>query len=261
MTTRRAFLCVLALTAGARSMAAPPSAHRPRLAALSLVGDRLLIVGSRMAAGGTPDPNRKDWLLLASDDLDVATARELERQAKAVVPGLEVTSVRSRDPAVRNLHEDVVAGDRGLREVVERLRPMLLSQGFTHLLLLTRHRGEGRIRTADGTIGIGRVEGLGFYVDRETRLPAGEAGEPGGPGFLATFAYLRAYLVELGTFAVLGEETSLEAEAVMTVGAAESAHPWDALSADEKTAALGRFTARGLEAVVPQVLEKLPVPR
>ncbi|MCM2328631.1 MAG: hypothetical protein NDI88_12130, partial [Lysobacter sp.] len=169
--------------------------------------------------------------------------------------------VRSRDPAVRNLHEDVVAGDRGLREVVERVRPLLLSQGFTHLLLLTRHRGEGRIRTADSTIGIGRLEGLGFYVDRETRMPAAQPGEAGAPGFVAPFACLRANLVELGTLAVLGEEATLEAEAVTTAGAAESAHPWDALSADEKTAALGRFTARGLEAVVPRVLARLPAAR
>ena len=129
-----------------------------------------------MSAGSGPERIRRDWLQLPNDDLDIATARELERQAKAAVPGLAVTAVRSRDPAVRNLHEDVVAGDRGLREVVERVRPLLLSQGFTHLLLLTRHRGEGRIRTADGTIGIGRLEGLGFYVDRETRMP----GERGG---------------------------------------------------------------------------------
>lgn len=261
MNTRRAFLCVLALTAGARALAAPPAPDGPRLAALSLVGDRLLIVGSPVSAGSGPERNRRDWLQLPNDDLDIATARELERQAKAAVPGLAVTPVRSRDPAVRNLHEDVVAGDRGLREVVERVRPLLLSQGFTHLLILTRHRGEGRIRTADGTIGIGRLEGLGFYVDRETRLPAGQAGEAGGPGFVAPFACLRASLVELGTLAVLGEEATLEAEAVTTAGAAESAHPWDALSADEKTAVLGRFTARGLEAVVPRVLAKLPAAR
>ena len=43
----------------------------------------------------------------------------------------------------------------------------------------------------------------------------------------------------------------------MTAGAAGSAHPWDALSADERTAALERLTARGLEAVVPRVLAKL----
>lgn len=258
MTDRRTLIRALALAALAFPALAAAQPAAPRVAALSLVGDRLLVVGSQMSTGSRLDRNAREVVALPDDGLDIAAAREAERAAKAIRPGLDIVPIRSRDPAVRSLHDEVVAGNRSLRDLAERVAPTLAPQGITHLLVLTRHRGEARIRVSDGAIGIGRLEGLGFYVDRWSRLRTADAGGSSGLGFLAPFAYFRASLVDLRTLAVLGEEVSALAEALLTVETGQGVHPWDTLTAAEKSAALERYTARGLEAALPALLAKLP---
>jgi len=244
MPARRTLIRALALAALAFPALAAAQPAAPRVAALSLVGDRLLVVGSQMSTGSRLDRNAREVVALPDDGLDI--------------PGLDIVPIRSRDPAVRSLHDEVVAGNRSLRDLAERVAPTLAPQGITHLLVLTRHRGEARIRVTDGAIGIGRLEGLGVYVDRWSRLRTADAGGSSGLGFLAPFAYIRASLVDLRTLAVLGEEVSALAEALLTVETGQGVHPWDTLTAAEKSAALERYTARGLEAALPALLAKLP---
>ncbi len=253
MTTRRRILQVLALTA----FAATAAAAAPRVAVLSPLGDRVLVVGSEISTGSHLDRNRRDRVALPSDYLDIAAATAFGREAGGARAGLEIVPVRTRDAVARQMQDDVVAGRRPATDIAARLSPGLAAQGFTHLVLLTRHRGDARIRVPNGTIGTGRLEGLGFYVDRYSSLRDIQDGDA-GLGFLAPFAYVRASLVDLRTGALLAEEASQEAEAIPTLAAKDGAHPWDVLGPDEKAGALAEFTARGLAIVAPRLLARLP---
>lgn len=266
MLSRRKFLCGLAILAGFPVVAAAPEARAsapgpaPSLAVLSLIGDRLLIVESQMTTGSHLDRNSTEVKEVPGDALNIASALEFERLAKQARRGMAVTPLLMGDRALRELHDAFVSGSRTMRDLVDLVRPSLVVRDFTHLAVLTRTRGDARIRTPDGSVGSGRLEGLGFYVDRWSRLNRVEAGGQEGLGFLAPFAYFRASLVDLETREVLAEESSREAQAYSTLEARETVHPWDTFSAEKKTQVLKAAITRGLEAVVPRLLARLPAP-
>lgn len=257
---RRAALATLVLAhmlfAGTAALAQAP-AGPARVAVLSLIGERLLIVGSNMSTGSRLDRNAREFIDLPADDFDLTTARDFELRARREKPGTALVAIRSRDKVLREMQEDVLAGRREVKDLAARLRPALGPQGITHLVLVTKYRGDARIRIADGAIGLGRLEGLGFYVDRWTPMVRADIGARGS-GFLAPFAYFTATLLEVATLEVLAQASAAEAAAFGTTDAPGATHPWDALDAEQKTKALREFVRRGLEQVVPKIAARLP---
>lgn len=257
---RRAMLAAIVsahlLVAAPAALAQAP-AKPARIAVLSVIGDRLLVVGSQMATGTHRDNNLRSFVDLPADDFDLTTARDLEARVRREKPAAPIVAVRSRDRGLRELQEEVLAGRRPVKDLAERLRPALQPQGITHLVLVTKHRGEARIRVANGTLGMGRLEGLGFYVDRWTPLESVDA-LARGSGFLAPFAYFTVTLLDLGTLGVLAQEEVQEALAYDAAAMPGAVHAWDALGAEEKTVALRQAVQRGLDTAVPRIVPKLP---
>ncbi len=251
-----ALLC--AALAGLAAAQAP--AGGPRVAVLSLIGDRLLIVERQMRTGSHVDRNTRDFVDLPTDVLDLRAAKDFEDMLRQAKPGVQAAAIRSRDPALKALQQEVVEGSRPARDIAERLRPALQAQGFTHLALLTRQRGAAKIRVADGSIGVGRLEGLGFYVDRWALLQREDTGQVGS-GYVAPFAYYRATVVDLASGAVLAEAYTGEAAAFSTNRSDTATNAWDAMTAEEKTASLGQFVRLGLQGIVPALAGKIPATR
>lgn len=253
---RRLFLALaLAATATTAAFAAEP----PRkVAALSLIGDRLLVVGSQMQTGSRLDRNQKEVLALATDELDTATVLEFERLAKARNPNLDIVLLRARDKSVHELQDAVVEGKRDQRELLSAIAPLARRAGATHLVLFTKSRGEAQIRVDDGSIGSGFVDGLGFYVDRWSRTRRTNEGQA-EVGILAPFAYFKAVLVDLEGLRVITEETSHQAQALYAknVVEAQAQDPWNYLTAPEKVQALKVLSGEGVQKVVPKVLGRL----
>ena len=232
-------------------------AEAPRkIAALSLIGDRLLVVGSQMQTGTRTDRNTKDLLPLATDELDTATVLEFERLARASDPKLEVVLLRARDRAIHELQDAVVDGKRDQRELLSAVAPLARRAGATHLVLFAKSRGEARIRVDDGSVGNGYVDGLGFYIDRWTRTRRTSDGQA-EVGILAPFAYFKVVLVDLDGLKVVAEETSHQAQALYGDNVSEARDPWDYLSPAEKVQALKVLSGEGVQKLVPRVLARL----
>jgi hypothetical protein len=121
----------------------------------------------------------------------------------------------------------------------------------THLLLFTRHKAQAEFRFDNSTEGDTTLEGIGFFVERATRVINRET-STSGIGFLAPFVYFRATLIEVATGKVLKTETA-RASRVYGAGDAKGgvAVPWQALTPEEKMSTLREMLEGEVKRVVP----------
>jgi hypothetical protein len=250
----RTFLSLLIL---AFSTVALGQAPAPKVAALSLIGDRLQVVSAQMQTGSRIDRNRKESVALQTDELDTATVLGFERVAKAARPGLGIILLRANDRSVHELQDAVLAGKRDIKDLLAAVAPLARRAGATHLVLFAKHRGEAQIQIGDGSVGTGYIDGLGFYVDRWERQRRTDTGTQDA-GLLAPFAYFQALLVELDSLKVVAQESSHQARALLPgARVMDLTDPWNYLTPAEKVETLKALSAEGLERLVPKILQKL----
>jgi hypothetical protein len=219
-------------------------------AILSLVGDRLLLVGHRAAVETRRDSNLREYADLGSPALDNAALLAVEAAVKTAQPDAKTVLLAVGDREAYRAQEKALEGDGGIEGIVATLGPTLASAHATHLVLLTKERHETLIPLLHGHTGSGFLEGLGFYIDRNFRLVNSRTGEH-YTGYLAPFAYFRISVVDIASSRVLKEDRVL---ASFTRGNTETLHPWDAMTAQQKAAALQGLLRREIARRVPALL-------
>jgi hypothetical protein len=240
---RRPLLARLAGVAGV--LAVPTMAARaqephvaPRIyAVMSLVADFLTVTGFESTTGSLLAQNQTERIELQTDELErvvVRTAlRALDEQGiSGAVPMLSV------DGRLYAQQGRFIDGDTA--RLPGFLLDLLQTRKVTHLLLVTKFKGAAKMRSVDLDLGTGRVEGLGFYLDRVTTLRRLEHGDT-TVGYLAPHAYLRLSLIDVARGRVLQGRTLTASRVVTAAGTAAGANPWDAMSSAEKTAALSEL--------------------
>jgi len=133
------------------------------------------------------------------------------------------------------------------------LAAAMASRGSTHLLLVTRFRGEARLPLRGVQMGTGTLEGLGFYIDRYTPLPAVDGGAD-VPGFLAPYLYARAVLIDARSGRVLRTRRIGEGKIIANVRSTPPADPWNLLSPTDKVQRLSDLIVDDLGALMPVLL-------
>jgi hypothetical protein len=123
----------------------------------------------------------------------------------------------------------------------------------THLIVLTKWRDAVRAPLQDGTVGVGNVRGLGFYVDSDIRVVMRESGHIGS-GLLAPFVYVRMTLVDAQNGDVIREETVRSMQTYSTASNPKAVIPWDVLSAQEKIEALQQLIDRSIGEATTRLL-------
>jgi len=222
-----------------------------RWAALSLLGDRLSVVYARMQTGTHANPHEVRAVPTRDDALDRLALRSL---VEAPVPGVpEIVFLSLRDPRLYEAQEKFLAGDSPLREAV--LKAVSAAR-VTHLLLMVRTRGEASFRSRDGHIGVGQVEGLGFYVDRLTRVQDAATGTS-DVGYLAPFAYYRLVLFDIARGEVVGDE-SITASTTYPVAGSQTGDPWELVSAEKKTDDIARLLSSNSAAALRRLVASRP---
>jgi hypothetical protein len=199
-----------------------------RWAALSVIGDRMNLVYARMQTGTRTNPNYVEPVLMKDDVLDRLALNALLNAAESGDP--EILPLALRDPRFYQAQEKLFASDG--KPLLDGLLKAVEAQKITHVLLIARARGEASFRVREGHIGIGNVEGLGFYVDRATRIER-VAERDADRGYIAPFAYYRLVLFDVARNAVVAEERVAASNTHPLAGSGE-ADPWDALSAQQK---------------------------
>lgn len=231
----RAIAAILCSTLLASVAQAAPE----RWAALSLLGDRINYVTARMQTGTNTNPNLVKPVPMQEGVLDRLALRAVVDAKVAGLP--EVILLGLRDPKYYALQDRLFAAEG--KPMLDGLRKALEPSGATHVLLLAKQRAEARFPIQDGYIGIGSVEGLGFYVDRSTALRSGETGVS-DTGYLAPFAYYRLVLFDLAANKIVAEET-VRASATHALASTGEQDPWQVLSAEQKVDELERLMKEG----------------
>ena len=125
------------------------------------------------------------------------------------------------------------------------------------LILVTKHHGEARLRVADGYIGSGKLEGLGYYLDTTRRMKELDTSIR-SVGYLAPYVYVDVNLVDLVTGTLVRRATIATGYTIATSHNAAGVQPWDALSGEEKVATLKNLLTKELQGAMPALIAGAP---
>jgi hypothetical protein len=126
---------------------------------------------------------------------------------------------------------------------------------FSHIILVTRNRGEVNIRTANGTaIGRGTAVGIGYYIDTLYEVRNLETGAMSA-GALAPYVHVRLTLMDAQSGAVLRTYELREGVLVGDRQGKGSSDPWTFLSGEQKVAVLRTQAQISLERGARELLK------
>jgi hypothetical protein len=244
-TTRRALL----LAAAAASTASGAIAAQRRYAVLSFVADQVEIVvpvstGSyidRNVRRELPDPARAfEGFVL------VAAGKALERADRGATASLLGTGVMPFHAQPERLFDgDSVALPGALVDAIERAQA-------THLVLITKHREEARLRFYRNHVGSGRLRGIGYYVDPDQQVVLGSGAM--ASGFIAAYVFVRLHLVDVASGKVVARETVTESIVESAAASDKAGDPWDMLDATQKVRLLRGLLEREVGAAAARLL-------
>lgn len=225
-----------------------------RYAALSLIGDVLTVVTYQPQIGSRLNKNKLDRLEVAQGAVDRTALKALDTALRRDDAQAQVALLVANAPGLFEKQERFFAQDR-FNAPAELAGPLAQS-GATHLILLTKHRGETRVVLDGLSYGSGRLEGLGFYLDDGVTTRAAQTGEE-GLGLIAPFLYFRASLIDVASGRVLASEIVTRTEGVSGALATQGYGAWQALGEAEKVALLGKLLDGELDRLVPALTRKL----
>jgi len=221
-------------------------------AVVTLIGDALRIVGDEPTTGTKIGRNAVEVVPLTFDVLEVAALKAatdavLQADASARAAPLKIT-----DPAIYAKQDEFFDGTRAT--LPEGILKPLRGSPVTHLLLVTRYRADARMDTGLLRLGNGKVEGVGYYLDREFRLRLIGTNEV-TVGYLAPYVYMRVSVIDLATSTVEHTQISTTGK-VLTASGTGTADPWTILDSAGKIMALRNMINEQLEATVPRVVRR-----
>lgn len=216
---------------------------------VSLVADHLTVTGFESTTGSHIAANPTERIPLQSDALERSVLRAAHK-ALTEAGAARVVPLLIDDGNLYAQQGRLVAGGRAV--LPASLSQTLQAQQATHLVLVTKLRSEARMKTGVETLGSGRVEGLGFYVDRVTPLRIVGSGDR-TVGYIAPHAYLRVWLIDLGGGRVVGQRDVLESEVVTPREDQGGADPWKWMDNEAKMKALDTLIGTGVSRAVREL--------
>lgn len=226
----------------------------PRIyAVLSLIGDRINIVGHQATTGSSMDRNRQGSLAVGVHALDTTAVVAAVNTIKRLDPRAATVGLTSDNAALYELQNELFEPQERSVALLAGLRELIASQHATHLVLITKHRGDALLRLEKYSTGSGKIEGVGFYMDADLRTKRTDTYAT-GQGFLAPYAYLKLTLIDAGTMGVIREQTVEETTTLSTARAEGSLNPADVLTPAQKVTALQTMIRRAVARGMPDVL-------
>ena len=224
-----------------------------RYAVLSIIGDKITLIGYRTPTGSNIDQNDRRIVPVQAPVLDNSTLLAVDDAIKRDRPKAVTTLLASRDPKLFALQDQSFDNPGDAAESVAAIKALLQQSKATRLILVSPYRAEARFQLLDQLIGSGKIAGLGFYVDRVTRISLTKTGET-GTGYLAPYAYFAVSLIDVATMTTISRKLVTESLLVPTSAAKSATVPWDALTNEQKVEMLQSLIHQGLDRVIPELL-------
>lgn len=250
--SRRA--CLAAVAGLGLALTGSPRAAPRTVAIISLIGDKLEVVVPQMTTGSYLDRNSREGLNDQSGAFDRFTVKAAADAIAAVDPGIGTALIGLPPSGLHDRPEQMFDGKHvalpdAVVDELERVRA-------SHLVLLTKHRDDVRVPFWRGMSGIGKVRGLGFYVDTKMVVRLVNTGESGA-GFLAPFAYFLVSLVDVRSGLLLRQQKVTMMETLSAVEFGRGFDPWATLDAAQKVERLEQLIRQGLAESMPPLLQGL----
>jgi hypothetical protein len=221
-----------------------------KLALLSDIGDSMTVVIHQPSVGTHLDSNLKEVIALPDatfDDTAIKAAMDALERLSTPAPFSTVA------PTLASASKKLTIS-AGVLTPSKELEGALRSSGATHLLLFTKYRADSMLKMASESIGSGKLEGLGFYIDQSFRMRRSDTGES-GTGFLAPFAYFQVSLVDLTSWEILKTEAVMASTTLSGARLKQGSNPWDILAPEQKVAILQKLIQKETLRVIPILLE------
>ena len=248
LTRRHSLVALCATAAGARAARA---AEARRYAVISLVGDQITLVYAAAVTGSNLDRNRRRELPDATGSLDRAALAATGRAIESAQPGSQVNLLAVPPSAAHLQGERLVEGSE--IALPDSLVTALDKAGATHVVLLTKLRAPAHIELAHSAVGVGHLQGLGYYVDRNIGIRTVEAGNT-GEGMLVAYAYLQLTLADAKAGQVLRRQLVRATQVHAVASRPEISDPWDLLDARQKAEHLRRLLEKQLAREIPALV-------
>ncbi|GGC68629.1 hypothetical protein [Undibacterium terreum] len=228
-------------------------------AVLSLVGDNVTVVFDRGATGTNLNANAIEKIGIPDAELDSAALLAVDNLVAQLQPSAKKELLISNDAGLYRLQGNLFRSSSDADVVLEGLKFALKSKpAATHLILITKHRGDARLKLEDISLGHGKLEGLGFYVDSRASVVRTDTGES-GLGLISPYAYMTVRLIDLSTWTVIKERTSDNSTSFANIGeAGQTLNAWSALTPEQKTSALKRLIQSTVWDAAKDVLTNKP---
>ncbi len=249
---RRQLLAAGALLLGSGAALAAPQKIE-KLGVFSLLGDGLQLVFSAPVTDTRLDRNLRESLPTRDIGFDQAALRAITKVMGARQPQAQLQMFRATTP-VALPDQRAIADGAARAELPAWVIEAINRNGLTHILLLTRNRGDARFPVSDGfSVGRGTVEGIGYYLDNTTELKNTQTGLPSS-GFLGAFMMVRVQLMDVRSGDIVGSETIRVGQMFAGRKDIEAENIWNALDPQEKVEVLRRMVENNVERVLPGII-------
>lgn len=251
---RRGLALLLGLFALCAAQAQGQAPEPRNVAIVSLIGDVMTVDTYRPRVGTGIDTNKQEVVPVPTPAFDHVALLAAEDALKALLPAASLATLAvprpgsDADPA-RLLAEGGIAPTNAL---IAGLR----QQGFTHLLVLAKHRALARLQLTGLTVGSGYLSGLGFYIDNHLGTTNRET-NTSGQGFVAPYVYIRLVLVDLASLQIQRQQVITASTSRSAADNPTGRDPWGAMSAADKVGTLNRL----IEERIPVALKEMLQPR
>lgn len=222
----------------------------------SLIGDRITVANAMIVTGSNLDRNEYHEVKLPQLPFDDAIHNAIASTVSKVDPQATFKGLAFREglPGVdaldREARKDVA------QRLVKVLAPQIKAGEKQWIVALMPMREEPRMRLRNSYIGHGRVSGLGYYVDRATRIKRGDTGET-DQGFLGTFANFVVAIVDPATGSIVAQQ-EVQQGVIRPVAGTGKNHPWDVISAEDKVRLINGLVSREVRRVMSELLASIP---
>jgi len=233
----RRSLIAAAMLAAACLPAFAQAAHR--YVAVSLVSDELTYVGAPEGVTGTLHARGSSKALpLKGAPFDRTVLEVLAGSVPKAQPAAKLSFLAMSAPEAFERQEDWFDGDRV--KLPAALRDAVAKEGAGELLLVTKIRGEAAVTDGTTKFGMGKLSGLGFYIDRFTQMSDPERGPV--QGYIAPYVYVKLSVVDVASFKVTAHRVI------------QAAVPYTSLKSQEMMDALQKTLVDALGDAVPRTL-------
>jgi hypothetical protein len=220
----------------------------PVYAILSLIGDRLDIVATQTQTGAKPDSNLRHSVAINEPVFDDTAVSAAGRAIVKHNSRAEVAALNTRSAVLFEKHRELFRLNEGVLSIPDAIKSAIAAQKATHFILITKYNDEAQLKYLNGTEGVGRLEGLGFYLDVFNQRPV-----------IVPYAYMKLVLVDMASRRVLNTRLIRASiamrERVPTADGTSSVQAWETLTSAEKVQVIDQLIRDEITQVMPDFIQ------